>query len=302
MKETEGLTMCRLLAYKGAPIIMVTLLYQPKNSLIKQSYDAKEIEEPLNGDGFGIGWYVPELSPEPAVFVSVFPAWSNRNLRGLAPRIKSGCLFAHVRAASFGDTSEANCHPFHYKQFMMMHNGSIEGFNEIKRPMRARLSDEIYGWVKGQTDSEHFFALFLDRMLKLGKDYKLEHMAHALQQTIDEVEALKRLHGIKEGTYLNCMVSDGKNMVGTRFLSTKDDEPLSLYWSEGARYICEGDSCRMESAHAGEQAVLIVSEKLTSLADDWKKIPDNHMIMVDEANHVTFRSITVDPGFQLSAA
>src|SRR3954463_15117127 len=103
--------MCRLLAYKGVPITMDKLILEPKNSLIHQSFDAKEIEEPLNGDGFGVGWYVPELSIEPAVFVSTLPAWSNRNLKNLAKHIKAPCLFAHVRAASFGDTSEANCHP-----------------------------------------------------------------------------------------------------------------------------------------------------------------------------------------------
>jgi glutamine amidotransferase len=47
--------MCRLLAYLGTPIIIDKLLYQPKNSLITQSFDSKEREEPLNGDGFGIG-------------------------------------------------------------------------------------------------------------------------------------------------------------------------------------------------------------------------------------------------------
>lgn len=78
--------MCRLLAYKGTSIVIDRLLYQPKNSLINQSFNAKEIEEPLNGDGFGIGWYVPEVTNEPVTFVSVNPAWSNRNLRNLAPK------------------------------------------------------------------------------------------------------------------------------------------------------------------------------------------------------------------------
>ncbi len=117
--------MCRLLAYRGASLVVDKLLYQPKNSLIHQSYDAQEIEEPLNGDGFGIGWYVPEIDPDPAVFVSVFPAWNNRNLRFLAPRIMTHCFFAHVRAASIGDISEANCHPFTYKKFLFtfQHSG-----------------------------------------------------------------------------------------------------------------------------------------------------------------------------------
>ena len=123
--------MCRLLAYLGTPVIIDKLLYQPKNSLVNQSIHAKEIEEPLNGDGFGIGWYVPELHAEPGTFVSVNPAWSNRNLRKLAPRIKTECFIAHVRAASVGEVSESNCHPFQYRQFLMVHNGGVENFARI---------------------------------------------------------------------------------------------------------------------------------------------------------------------------
>lgn len=69
------------MAYKGTSIIIDKLLYQPKNSLVNQSINAKEIEVPLNGDGFGVGWYVPELNYEPITFVSTNPAGSNRNLR-----------------------------------------------------------------------------------------------------------------------------------------------------------------------------------------------------------------------------
>jgi predicted glutamine amidotransferase len=111
---------------------------------------------------FGVGWYVPE--PEPAVFVSTTPAWNNRNLRYNAFKVRSHCFFAHVRAASVGDVSEAHCHPFHYQQFLFMHNGGIGGFSTIKRTLRNRLSDELYNWIRGQTDSEHFFALFLNNL------------------------------------------------------------------------------------------------------------------------------------------
>lgn len=285
--------MCRLLAYKGAPIIMDKLLYQPKNSLIHQSYDAQEIEEPLNGDGFGVGWYTPELGQEPAVFVSVFPAWSNRNLRYLAPKIASPCLFAHVRAASFGDTSEANCHPFHFERYLMMHNGSIEGFDKIKRPLRHLLSDNAYSWVRGQTDSEHFFALFLDKIKAYGPDYTAADMASALGDTIRAVEGLKREHGIADATYLNAVITDGRYMVGVRFV-TVDPEPLTLYVSEGSRYECEDGVCRMVKADPHERAVLIVSEKLTT-RQDWKKIPGNHMVIVDENSDVTYRAVDLAP-------
>lgn len=49
--------MCRFVAYLGEPILAEDLITKPINSLIHQSYHAKEMAEPLNGDGFGMGWY-----------------------------------------------------------------------------------------------------------------------------------------------------------------------------------------------------------------------------------------------------
>jgi hypothetical protein len=42
--------MCRFLAYRGSQLFMADLLTRSANSLILQSYKAKERKEPLNGD------------------------------------------------------------------------------------------------------------------------------------------------------------------------------------------------------------------------------------------------------------
>jgi glutamine amidotransferase len=129
--------MCRFICYRGPEILLTDLLYRPANSLIRQSFHAKERTEPLNGDGFGIGWYAPQISSTPSVFTSVTPAWNNQNLRRLSEHVKSDCFFAHVRAASPGmRVSEANCHPFQYGRFLWMHNGIIRDFSRIKRRLR----------------------------------------------------------------------------------------------------------------------------------------------------------------------
>jgi hypothetical protein len=63
--------MCRFLCYLGPEIFLSDLLYRPRNSLILQSYKSKARKEPLNGDGFGVGWYAPQSSPIPGVFTRV---------------------------------------------------------------------------------------------------------------------------------------------------------------------------------------------------------------------------------------
>ena len=88
--------MCRFLVYKGRDMFMSDLLIRAEQSLIQQSFKSREREEPLNGDGFGVGWYAPEIDPTPCVFTSIQPAWSNRNLYRIAEKVKSNLFFDTV--------------------------------------------------------------------------------------------------------------------------------------------------------------------------------------------------------------
>ena len=283
--------MCRLLAYMGTPIIIDKLLYQPKNSLINQSISAKELEEPLNGDGFGIGWYVPEVNYEPVNFVSVYPAWNNRNLRNLAPKIKAECFIAHVRAASVGDVSESNCHPFQYKNILMAHNGGVENFGNIKRQIRGPLSDELYNWIKGQTDSEHIFAYLLNILLANQQDIiSPEAVVDAFEKTFAALKEMMRTNGITEPAYLNMVVTNGLFIVASRYVTDPKEVPLTLYHSEGSRYVVEDGISQLVAPADDDNAVLIVSEKLTD-DKDWTMIPANHFVIVDKALNVRVRPI-----------
>jgi glutamine amidotransferase len=282
--------MCRLMAYKGTPVIIDKLLYQPKNSLINQSSNAREIEEPLNGDGFGVGWYVPEVNYEPITFVSVNPAWNNRNLRNLAPKIKTDCMIAHVRAASVGDVSESNCHPFQYKNILMAHNGGVEDFGKIKRHIREPLSDELYNWIKGQTDSEHIFALLLNNLFHDHKSISPEAVADSFEKTFRDVKRLMTENDIKEPAYLNMVFTNGLFLVATRYISDPKEEPLTMYHSEGGRYVVENGNTRLEAAQDDDNAVLVVSEKLTD-DKDWTMLPPNHLVIVEQSLNVRVRPI-----------
>jgi hypothetical protein len=55
--------MCRFTLYLGPPITLGSLLTEPSHSLIKQSFQSREREEPLTGDGFGVAFYVPGRRP-----------------------------------------------------------------------------------------------------------------------------------------------------------------------------------------------------------------------------------------------
>jgi predicted glutamine amidotransferase len=278
------------MAYMGSPIIIDKLLYQPKNSLITQSIHAKEIEEPLNGDGFGIGWYVADVNYEPVTFVSINPAWSNRNLRNLAPKIRTECFIAHVRAASVGEVSESNCHPFQYKNLLMMHNGGVENFSAIKRQIREPLTDEFYNWIKGQTDSEHIFALLLHYIYEQTQAPTADSVVLAFQKVFAYLNKLMKAHGIMEAAYLNMVVTNGLFIVGTRYVSDPKEDPLTLYHSAATHYAIQNGVSQMTVSADNDKAILVVSEKLS---DDkvWTLIPANHFVIVDQSLQVEIKAI-----------
>ena len=61
--------MCRYAAYLGPPLVLSQLIYKPPNSLVHQAKEAMQSSTRINADGFGVAWYSPEISPEPADLV-----------------------------------------------------------------------------------------------------------------------------------------------------------------------------------------------------------------------------------------
>ncbi len=289
--------MCRFVLYQGAPITLSTLIAEPVNSLISQAIHSREQADPVNADGFGFAWYVPEISREPALFRSVIPAWNDRNLRELARVTRSGCILAHVRRASPNlHTTELNCHPFVSGRFAFMHNGDLPGFPRIKRLIQQNLSDEAFQVIQGNTDSEQIFAVFLDQLRKCNsgashRDSTADILAQALSDSIFYLVELCRQAGVEQAnTYLNIAVSDGRCSAISRFSTAPPAETLSLHYHTGKRYVCENHICRMIEPDEGQGAVVVSSE---ALSDDpgWAKIHNNHMLVIHADRKVELRPI-----------
>jgi glutamine amidotransferase len=195
-----------------------------------------------------------------------------------------------VRAASVGEVSESNCHPFQYKNILMMHNGGVENFSNIKRKLREPLTDELYNWIKGQTDSEHIFAYLLNDLFKNHKTLSPEAVVDAFENTFRALKKMMAENGIKEAAYLNMVVTNGLFIVGARYVTDPKEEPLTLYHSEGSRFVVEDGVTHMMAPEDDDQAVLVVSEKLSD-DKDWTLIPPNHFIIVENSLNVRVRPI-----------
>lgn len=285
--------MCRFLFYEGTPVTLSDLIFAPKNSLIKQSFKSLERQEPLNGDGFGLSWYVPALRPEPGLFRSISPAWSNTNLASLAEVTRSTCVLAHVRAASVGlAVHEGNCHPFVSGNLAFMHNGDVAMFQEHRRTLLGRLSDASYASLRGSTDSEYLFAVFMDHFRQLSEMPAYARLARALKQTVDEVLTAIAAFGPQEPSYLNIVVADGKHAAACRVTTDRPEYAESLHVHSGSVYRVVDGECRMQPALGSHGAVIISSEQLSDDAG-WTMVPPNHLVVVQSDRKVQLTPYTL---------
>ncbi|KAM5444060.1 glutamine amidotransferase subunit [Microsporum ferrugineum] len=294
--------MCRFLVYKGRnDILLSKLITEPSHSILTQSYDCRlrlDTRRPVNGDGFGVGFYTsPELGPDPCIFTSTLPAWNCDNLERIASKTCSSLVFAHVRATTEGSLAENNCHPFQHNTLMWMHNGNLGGWYHIKRPLGDSLANKWYLGVKGGTDSEWAFALFLDLMEKEGVDpssapeggFGPELLRGVMTKTIRKINefiaAIPKEYAMTDlevRSLLNFAVTDGHSVICTRYVSSKTDEAASLYFSSGTKWKegkVKGDF-KMERHDKGADIVLVASEPLTFERHNWVTVPTNSILTI----------------------
>jgi predicted glutamine amidotransferase len=148
----------------------------------------------------------------------------------------------------------------------------------------------MYNWIKGQTDSEHIFAYLLNDLLKNHETISPEGVIDAFENTFKALKKMMAENGITEAAYLNMVVTNGLFVVGARYVTDPREEPLTLYHSEGSRFVVEDGVTHLMAPEDDDHAVLVVSEKLS---DDkaWTLIPPNHFIIVENSLNVRIRPI-----------
>jgi glutamine amidotransferase len=118
--------------------------------------------------------------------------------------------------------------------------GSIGGFDRIKRTLINSLREEYFLFIQGGTDSEWAFAVFLNELENLGVDpseHKKAGFGHAtlrtaMMNTIASINGWCKEVGVayREPSLLNFAVTDGHAVVASRYVSSRTEEAASLFF------------------------------------------------------------------------
>jgi predicted glutamine amidotransferase len=257
--------MCRWLAYSGSPVLIDEVLYKTKHSLIDQSLHARLGAETTNGDGFGLGWYAPDVET-PAVFHSVEPAWNDRNLREVASHVESSLFLAHIRASTGTAVQQTNCHSFRHGKWLWVHNGLVRDFHLTKRDLALAVDESLYSSMEGSTDSEMLFYLALTFGLE-------DDPPKAVERAVGFVEEVGHRHGTEHPIQMTIGATDGESLWAFRYSSER--ESRTLYYSTDMRTVRELYPDRPRLQNLSDETRIVVSEPLVDLPGAWNEVPES---------------------------
>ncbi len=167
-----------------------------------------------------------------------------------ASKADGASLIGHFRKATGGELTISNTHPFHYRDWIFAHNGTIFG--------AAASFPLIEAEPQGQTDSERFFL------------WLWEHIHAEIDPTTALVALLKKSREQLVFTSLNFLMSDGVHLWAYRDFGDKRLE-------KGETVKDREDYYTLYSANVGTSTV-ICSEPLTALSQNWKPIPERTLV------------------------
>ncbi len=183
----------------------------------------------------------------------------------LAVGSRGELLVAHIRKKTVGATSLENTHPFQRGPWVFAHNGTIRDMDYL----RARTSEARAREIRGQTDSELFFAFLLSRLDEVAEDMR--------DRTISEV--VRELGARPEFGAFNFLLSNGPVLYAHRFGRTlfllerrPHDEVRMRRESEDGTIVQTPWSQR-------RHALFVASERMTD--EPWQEIEEGSLLRLD---------------------
>lgn len=260
--------MCRLFGFRSAvPAAVHPALVTEKNSLLIQSREHK--------DGWGIAAYSAETLP--LVAHGVGAAHSDPDFQRVSSRVSARTVLAHIRQASVGAVELRNSHPFFFGRWSFVHNGTLREFANHKSSVEALIRTDLRSNIKGTTDSERCFYLFLTRLAassSLDGPVSVDYVARALAETMSLVSTLTDIPGSREPkdrSAMNFLVTDGEVMVATRRNRT-----LFVSGGPGACH----NTVRTPDRGAQLEQFIVSSESLCG-GPHWMQVEEEDVVGVD---------------------
>jgi glutamine amidotransferase len=204
------------------------------------------------------------------------------DLRDMTHGLRADILLAHVRVGTVGPARTENTHPFRYRQWIFAQTGTINAFNTLRGRLTDSLPQFLLRDVRGETDAELLFHLFLSFLHDAGQLDRPQVSANTARSALRSSLALVDRLCAEEGhgpSALNLLVASPEFV-----LAVHGRDRMMLHELHGAKDLAcilgDGGLGRMRLPDFAACRVSVVAsdfENDESLAG-WTQVPDRAIV------------------------
>lgn len=268
--------MCRLFGFRS----VVTSTAQRSLTRAGNALRHQSREHP---HGWGIGWWEGPRNRVVHLERGAGAAHAEQAFERVAAGVSATQAIAHVRRASVGPPGLANAHPFRHGRWLFAHNGTVANWERARAGIEAEVDPAFLAGVRGETDSERLFALFLTRLSRRrdpGDEATPAEVRAALAETV-AVVAAHADPGAAVRSSTTFLVGDGNLLAACRrgrTLHVSTHKRACAARASCPRLVKECEAPPREGAPAHH--LLVASEPL-SPDDVWEEVPEDGMVSID---------------------
>jgi glutamine amidotransferase len=238
--------------------------------------DSLSVQSRREPDGTGLGWY--DRDGRPHVSKQPLAAYEDAAFARRAHEVASSTFIAHIRFASTGSLQRQNTHPFEQRARVFAHNGVIEELPTLEAHLGADL-----GLVKGDTDSERFFALITREIAARDGDVE-----GGIVAACEWVAANLPVFAI------NFVLATAQGLWALRYPQTHE---LFLLEREPGRELHHSSSLgsRITSEHGRVQPLVVIASERMDADQAWRALAPGELVAVTPTLRVSSRVILEAP-------
>jgi glutamine amidotransferase len=178
------------------------------------AYEAEALRVRGGASGWGIGFYQGG-----EVLMRRRPTVDSGDLdvSKLVADARTDVLIGQVRRATVGSLRTENTHPFRFRQWLFAQTGTVPAFESTRERMVASVPEFLRAGIRGETDAEVVFHVFLSFLHDAGRLNDLivppSAAVDALRAALAQVDAIGSEVGAAPAA-CNVLVSDRTPEIG----------------------------------------------------------------------------------------
>ena len=209
------------------------------------------------------------------------------NIAELTRDIRADALLAHVRLATVGAPRTENTHPFRYRQWLFANTGTVESFARIRGRLSEQLPAFLHRDVRGETDSELIFHLFLSFLHDAGQLDRAQVDPPAAREALRGAIALIDGLCAEEGappTALNILVSNPEYVLAVHAGSAMGYRVFEGH-RDLERLFGDGGLGRMRMPdYVTSRLALVASDFDDGVPSEWTRVPERAIVTFTRAD------------------